>query len=188
MVAELVCGLLTLFALFCKYMHWPGAGLLLVLSLLFLAIIYFPSGFYFLKDRTNVKQSPLYPLLYGLLLAPAPIGLLFKMQYWPGGTLFLLVSVFFTTILLLLLVFQTFFTGHSVTAYFKEMFIRTLVWFLLSFVLFNTSMETLINIQHADDPEMARLKLQHYQDPGNDLYRQQYDAYMDSVLYNQEEE
>lgn len=77
------------FASLFKIMHWPGAGILLVLGALTLAFIFMPSALGVLwKETHNSKRLILYisAFLTGMFFI---MGVLFKIQHWPGAGLIL---------------------------------------------------------------------------------------------------
>ena len=87
------------FASLFKIMHWPGAGILLVLGALTLAFIFMPSALGVLwKETHNSKRLLLYisAFLSGMFFI---MGVLFKIQHWPGAgfilTLATLSAIFF---------------------------------------------------------------------------------------------
>ena len=51
MKTEKALSIVFIISLIFKLMHWPGAGPLMVLSLLGLGLCYFPFGFYFFSDK-----------------------------------------------------------------------------------------------------------------------------------------
>ena len=63
-----------------KMMHWPGASILLILGVGFLAI-------YFLLTK-KIKDGPkLVGYIIGFAIATGFLGVLFKFQHWPGGSI-----------------------------------------------------------------------------------------------------
>lgn len=91
---------------FFKVMHYPGASVLLVLSLGSLSMLYFGFSFLLLnKIRTrnafkvasynNVSGLRLLGSVFlGLLFSQALIGLLFRIQLYPGASVMLLTACF----------------------------------------------------------------------------------------------
>ena len=49
---------------------------------------------------------------------------------------------------------------------------------ILTIVLYFTPVATLIRIQHWNDPKLARLKTQHFADPDNEEYANEYESYI----------
>ncbi len=82
-----------------KIQHWPGAGVLLVLSLFLLGAIYLPV-FVMVKIRDTRKKGkkvnlPMY--IFGLIAGIIFIaGAMFKIQHWPGAGIMITLSGFVT--------------------------------------------------------------------------------------------
>ncbi|MCK4855481.1 MAG: hypothetical protein KAT31_14485 [Bacteroidales bacterium] len=78
-----------------KIQHWPGAGVLLVLSLFLLGAIYLPA-FVMVKIRDTRKKGkqvnmPMY--IFGLIAGIIFIaGAMFKIQHWPGANIMIILS------------------------------------------------------------------------------------------------
>jgi len=82
-----------------KIQHWPGAGVLLTLSLFLLGAIYLPV-FVMVKIRDTRKEGkrvnmPMY--VFGLIAGIIFIaGALFKIMHWPGASIMITLSGFVT--------------------------------------------------------------------------------------------
>jgi hypothetical protein len=99
--------LISLAALF-KIQHWPGAGIMLTLGFFFLCFFFLPSSIYVLHKENKASKKHLLMYLSGLI---SPIlflvGILFKVQHWPGASLLLFVGlVLFALVFLPSLVFS----------------------------------------------------------------------------------
>ena len=167
-----------LIGLIFKYLHWPGGGLILVISLSTMAILYCPGAFYFFSDKTIKKQNLALSIISGFFLAIIPIGVLFKLQYWPGAQVNLLVGAVTAPIILGVTLFLKSKAADDLKTYYKNMTIRAVTLTTLTVLLYLTPTASLLKIQYWDDPELARLKTLHYTDPENEEYRRQHDEYM----------
>lgn len=82
-----------------KIQHWPGASVLLVLSLFMLGAIYLPV-FVMVKIRDTRKEGkkvnmPMY--IFGLIAGIIFIaGAMFKIQHWSGASIMIILSGFVT--------------------------------------------------------------------------------------------
>jgi hypothetical protein len=72
-----------------KFLHVPGASLVLVGALLALSVIYFPLAFYFFSDQNLKQQNIPLSVATGFLLSVIPLGVLFKIQHWEGSRIML---------------------------------------------------------------------------------------------------
>ncbi len=168
-------------------MHWPGAGPLIVFSLSIMAVLYFPFAFYFFCDKQIKRQNPALSIISGLFLSFIPIGLMFKILYWPGAQQVVIIGLISALIIFAVINYLKKKAPEDLLVYYKNMMQRTLVLLILSIVLFITPQSALISIQNWDDPELARLKTQHFAYPQNEDYTQQYKSYLmkrDSLYHN----
>ena len=81
------------FATLFKIMHWPGAGIMMTLGTLMLAFIFMPTALGVLwKETHNTKKVFLFisAFLAGIFIL---LGILFKVQHWPGAGILILLSV-----------------------------------------------------------------------------------------------
>ena len=81
------------FAALFKIMHWPGAGIMLMLGGFILAFVFMPSALTVLwKETHNTRRLFLYVTAFiaGMLFIT---GVVFKMQHWPGAGILLSLAV-----------------------------------------------------------------------------------------------
>ena len=115
-----------------KTQHWPGAGVLLVLSLFMLGAIYLPV-FVMVKIRDTRKEGkkvniPMYiaGLIAGIIFIA---GAMFKIQHWPGAGIMIMLSGFVTVFIFIpILVIQALKDKENQVQNF------TILIFVLSFV------------------------------------------------------
>ncbi|UTW62173.1 hypothetical protein KFE98_19550 [bacterium SCSIO 12741] len=112
-MVEIACFSFFVIGFVMRLMHWPGGSLLLILSTLVVSIYYFPFGLYVFgalaKKRpfssSHIKAAGVSRLLFtlatGFSLATGMLGLLFKIQHYPGAEPLLN----FTSILAFVLIF-----------------------------------------------------------------------------------
>lgn len=202
MKTEKIIAIIFVLAVILKFQHMPGSGVLLVTSLSILAMMYFPAGLYFLSDNPKkismVKsdetldghltsaipekgktQNMAWSVVAGFLLSIVPIAIMFKLQYWPGSQVLLLVSVFTAPIIAAVSYYLMNKGDSSLRRYYKNMVLRAGVLSFCAILLFMTPASTMLSIQYGDDPEMVRVKTQYYSDPQNEEYRAEHDAYME---------
>jgi hypothetical protein len=78
-----------------KFQHWPGAGVMLVLGLCTFALAFVPM---FLKEKLreeNSERATLMNTCGAMGLTLFSLGLMFKIQHWPGAAVMLGLSVLF---------------------------------------------------------------------------------------------
>jgi hypothetical protein len=80
------------FAAMFKIQHWPGAGILMTLGALILAFVFLPSALSVLwKESHSTKRLFLFISAF-FTGTSFIIGILFKIQHWPGGGFILLLG------------------------------------------------------------------------------------------------
>ncbi|MFD1551196.1 hypothetical protein DNU06_13250 [Putridiphycobacter roseus] len=83
-----------------KAMHWPGAGILIVLSLISFSLIFIPLNI-LLKFKDDEEIGNRVIMILGLLTAAAcTIGVLFKLMHWPYANI-----ITFSSLLVFMLIF-----------------------------------------------------------------------------------
>ncbi len=90
-------GLASLF----KIMHWPLAGVMMVLGAITLTLVFMPSALGVLWKETRSTRR-LFLFISAFLTALFTIGgILFKVQHWPGAGIVITLSALVTILLLL---------------------------------------------------------------------------------------
>jgi hypothetical protein len=100
-VSGFVTGMLFIFGTLFKIQHWPQAGIILSLSVLFAIFFFIPSlVLNRLADPENRPKKPIYLLgAAGSILYVA--GTLFKIQHWPLASLFMILALIILFIVVL---------------------------------------------------------------------------------------
>ncbi len=92
--------LLIVFGVVFKSMHWPGAGIFVVLSLAFFSLVFIPLNIVLKFKDDEVKSNRLIMTLGMLTASAGSIGALFKIMHWPMANIIL-----FSSLLVFMLVF-----------------------------------------------------------------------------------
>lgn len=86
-----------------KFMHWPGAGIILVLGVTILSLIFLPLMFTLkIKEQQHAKDKVIIGIgTFSAILIS--LGILFKVMHWPGANVmvssaFLILVLFFLPI------------------------------------------------------------------------------------------
>ncbi len=105
-----------------------GGGLLNTISLLALAIIYFPLGFYFFSDKSIKEQNHVLTWIAAFFLSVIPLGILYKTQHWNGAQPSTLMIGALGGIVIALISFRKLRTSlENLETYYNNMFIRSFV-------------------------------------------------------------
>jgi hypothetical protein len=173
-------GLTTAFVigLIFKFSHLPGGNMLIVISMGAMAMLYFPLAFYFFSDKNIKTQNLALSIISGLLLSTVPLALLFKLLYWPGATVYSYTSVIGSIISIITVLALRKGSADNLKNYYKNMLTRTSILTAVSLIfLFILTTKTLVFLQYGQDPELARLKYQHFTNPDNQQYADELETY-----------
>lgn len=174
-------------AIILRLFNIPGHGLLTVLTLGVLGVLYFPVGFYFFCDKQIKRQNIALSIVSGFFLSYVPIGILFKLQHYPGQKIMMIVGLISGLTFLIVTYFLLRRTSEDLRTYYKNMFLRTLVLAITVtfFAFFPTKVIT--QIQYRDDPQRVILLNKIEDDPDNMQYREDLREYLnqkDSIKFS----
>jgi hypothetical protein len=89
----ITCSILMLIGCMFKVMHWPGANILLMLSVFTFCFGFLPIALMnSYKAQISSKYKTLHVVAY-LVFAFCMMGVLFKVMHWPGASIFLLIGL-----------------------------------------------------------------------------------------------
>ncbi|MCB0381471.1 MAG: hypothetical protein KDD24_09460 [Flavobacteriales bacterium] len=92
-ISGIISSILTIFGAVFKVMHWPGAGMLIVLGGLSFSLIFLPLMIV-LKFKDEESKISKWVFSFGFLLAMgAGTGTIFKLMHWPYANFLMLWSV-----------------------------------------------------------------------------------------------
>jgi len=183
MKTEKTFGIIFLLALTLKFFNVPGSILLLIFSLFTLSLLYFPFGFYFFSDKNLNRQNTPLSVLGGMVLSIAVLGILFKLLFWPGGSIQLLTAFILTPLLFLICFFLSRKNNEDLKIYYKNYKLRIIFWFALTVIFMTVTGRQLIILQYRTSPE-RELKLkahEHPDDPENQKALEKYYHLRDSM-------
>lgn len=84
--------LLSLGSIF-KIMHWPGAGVIILLGFITLCLIFLPASVYVLYKETNNKKSVTLYISSLMAAFALSISVLFKIMHWPGAGMLAILGI-----------------------------------------------------------------------------------------------
>ncbi|HEY9125363.1 MAG TPA: hypothetical protein VIO15_13555 [Bacteroidales bacterium] len=92
-IMGVVAPIILAFGALFKIMHWPGAGIMLVLGFFMLSFIFLPSAFYvtYIEVSNRSKKATYFAGFIGTFLLS--ISFLFKIMHWPGTGFLMLLGV-----------------------------------------------------------------------------------------------
>lgn len=178
--AEISLILIILVLLTLALLNVPGMGLLMALFCPLLSILYFWFGFALFNDiplkhifkRKSYTDIParniILSVLMGIFISLIPIGILFKIQFWPGTSVFLKVGAY--SAFMLCMVIQGFlFREKSQTLI--NVLKRGLAYGLVGYGFFLMTNNQLIDIIYHKHPDYAEVYKQHIVDRNNPVIR-----------------
>jgi hypothetical protein len=161
-LTEKILAVLILAALILKFLLIPFGGILIVLSLSTLSIIYYPLGFAFFNGirlrhvfkkeaykETNAKKI-IGAIATGICLSTLIIGVLFKLQNWPGANSMLLIGLTFTLPLAIFVIVKFFIRNYH--TYYKKIMLRMCAIGGFAIILFYIPTYELVKIQYRNKP------------------------------------
>lgn len=92
-ITGISCAILMLLGCMAKIMHWPGASIMLVLSVFLFCFWFLPVGIKSNYDNLPVKKMKTLHIVSYLVFAICMMGVLFKIMHWPGASMFLLIGL-----------------------------------------------------------------------------------------------
>lgn len=173
---EKILGIIILFAIIYKFLHLPGASLLLIVSVLPLATIYY-FGFAFFNDirlhdilkktsYENLSTKRIFGCgIFGVLLSSVVIGILFKLQFYPGASLQL--SIGLKGIGIVLIVATIYYFKHKSKTY-KKIISRILIIGTIGICVYIIPSSKLVDIYYRNDPAYAELFKKVLANPNNE--------------------
>ncbi len=86
-------SLMAIVGAFFKMQHWPGAGVLMLLGFFLVTAVFLP--LYFVHSYREQAEKPqlIYPIIGYISLALILVGVIFKIQHWPGAGAILTSSI-----------------------------------------------------------------------------------------------
>lgn len=181
MRAERFIIMLFLISIAMRLLHIQGAEGIMIVALGGLALMYLLFGWYFFSTDGIRNQSLLMSIIAGILLAIAPVGILFRLLYWQGGKMQVMFGAMFALITFFVtLLLKTTSETQRLQPYYKNMLVRSAVLFVICTGLFFTTRTQLIKMEHWNDPRMGELKARCYRQPDNVQARRDYEQYLRS--------
>ncbi|MBE7443131.1 MAG: hypothetical protein HS119_11825 [Flavobacteriales bacterium] len=94
-ISGTISGILILLGAIFKTMHWPGAGIMIVLGGLFFSLVFLPLMIV-LKFKDDESKTDKWVFAFGFLMAMgAATGIVFKVMHWPYANFLMRWSVTF---------------------------------------------------------------------------------------------
>jgi hypothetical protein len=171
---ELILYAIAVIALIFKLFHFPGSDILMIISLFFISVMYFIFGFALLNNlrfrelfkTDSFKRISTNQIIggigTGIALSIGLIGILFKIQGYPGADINLIGGMLTTSILSAIVIFKQL---NKSTPYYLAILRRTLPVMVVCATLFIIPTETWLNWRYPNNPEYVQAILQAQNNP-----------------------
>lgn len=197
-IAEKICGVLVFVSLLLKLALIPlsGLSLLFVFAFLTIALIYFPLGFAFFnqirlrrifKSESYKGLSPgriLGAIGVGISLSPICLGIIFKIQDWPGANNMLEAGLIPSFIILIIAIYKYF---KSTDHYYKRIVIRLLIIGVFGLTLLFTTQLRLVKIQFRNHPQYVHAYELYCKNPEDEILRYKLEIEFDRATMSDED-
>lgn len=174
---EKVFLIILIVSLIYKYLYGVGSSLLLLLSINILAVFYLYFSFALLNDiefrkifkkasyPKNVRKRLAISIFTGIAISTSLMGILFKIQDYPGADLLSLVSLGFTMALSLITLYKNYKVDGD---FYFNVFIRVGITALIIISMFKIPEKALLEWQYPDSPEYIKAVIDVRNNPKND--------------------
>lgn len=92
-ITGISCAILMLFGCVFKVMHWPGAGPMIIASVLLFCFWFLPAGLMNNYESLPLRKMKTLHVVSFIVFSVCMMGVLFKVMHWPGASVFLLLGI-----------------------------------------------------------------------------------------------
>lgn len=181
-ILEKTLVMLAALGLVTKELFMPDGSVLFILGMTVLGSLYLFFGWMVLRERESKTMKLSLAAPAGIVLAIACMGIMFKLQLWPGGDnclLFALVTLITISAAAIHLRNKAKAEDPLLSKFYRNVLQRSIPFLVLAASLLFVSENTLIKFHYRNDPEFARLYILVRENPGNEQYQK---ALEDHVL------
>ena len=150
-----------------KALHISDGGLIFILSAYGISLLYLVGAFYFFSDESIKRQNLPLSIISGILLAMAPIAILYKMEYIVDGAPWLIASVIASGIVLVTVLILRSKASAELKTYYRNMRVRSMFLFIITTILLLIPTRALMRLEYYNDAQYATLKANCYENPDN---------------------
>lgn len=165
-----------------KVVHVQALAPVMVVSLSTLALLY-ARGLPLLLGKNKEQQNFGLNTASGVLMSIACVGILFRLQYWPGAKNMVMLAALGLTVLIAVVFYYKGKEALIRQSYLNNLWMRQAILAVFTIALFFTSNKTLLTLQYPNDPEIVRIKSNHFDHPENEAYTKEYREYMEAQRY-----
>lgn len=172
---EKILILLFCIAIVCRFINFPGSVVLITFLSICLCIGYLFFSWYLFKEKHTNEQNITVSIIAGLFLSTSLLGIVFKINIWPGSRVIQCPSLFVIGILIVTLAIMH--INNNKKVYCLLMIKRCLFIGFMSLTFLYIPTYYLIKIIHRNNSTEARLLIQTFYNPENEEYQKEYHDY-----------
>ncbi len=189
--AELYLLFTVFIGIILKIFEVPGNTILIILSLSSLSIIYFYFGILLFNDirlkdifkkisyKKTTAKSIIGSIGLGIALSTIVIGILFKIEIWPGSNNLLKPGLYLLSTILVV----TFAINRGRESnFYKRIYSRGIIIGILGLVMYLIPFDVLIDLYYNDKPEVAEIMKEVMKDPQNQELQDELDVAFEKYL------
>lgn len=174
-IIELILLGTAIIAFIMKLLHIAGSNILIVVSLMSLAMIYFIGGYFIFNDvKLSFKKSehPLstkrvtFSIAFGWALSTLIVGMLFRLMIWQGSDVQISSGLVLTMLPMLFLLLYIQFKKLDVGSV-KQILLRGSLGIIIGLVLFNINEKSVVNLYYHDMPEYRDAMIRLIENPND---------------------
>ena len=193
---ERILVLLVALGAILKFTLISGGSVLFLFSLLALITIYFYFSFllfngirfrHIFKKHAYKGISGLrlaFVILSGFSLSVLLTGVVFKLMYWPGAGVNLLLGMSACLIVLVLAIIKYFGKKEN---FYRGIIFRFTPCFVIGFLLYSVNRQSLVNFQYRNHPQFAKAFIEREEDPSNEEKNKKVEVERDRMHMSPEE-
>jgi len=195
---EKILGLIFLIAIILKLTLLPGGGILATISLMILANLYFLFGFALFNqiELKNILKGDSYTgisnlrifgaFVTGTALSILCVGVLFKLQHWPGSKPNIIVGLISSVIILIVSIIKYY---KSKEVIYSKIILRLTIIGGISLFFLTVSDYSIVKFQFRNHPNYIKAFELYQTNPKNDsLQNNLYDEYLRATMSKEDYE
>lgn len=192
--AELIFSVFASIALTMNLLIIPGGGILTLLSFSILSSLYFYLGFAIIngihirkafkrESYKDISAGKIFgAIATGVVISMALVGIMFKVMFWAGGSLMMIVGLTGIFVITAIGIFK--FAAAKSTHYTK-LLSRLLVYGTITAFFFLIPANTLVDFKYRNHPEYAKAFKKFLSNPNNPVYREKLEEERVKMILNQ---
>ncbi len=182
-IAEIIIGIIAVILIIMNLLTIPGGSVGVVLLFSFLSFFYYILSFALLNGirLRNIFKADSYKgirsiqiilsILTGFALSIMLLGILFKIEFYPGEKIMMLYGLIFVGVITIISIILHIINKADT---YRRILIRTAIIGGVGLFFFILPSNTIIDIKYKEYPELAEAFKKHRENPGDEYYKSKY--------------